>query len=89
MNILIQSKIFRSRIYIVVFLITGFLAFGGFTFLPGLLGDLIPILNYPDTPIFNISFSLCFSIVVISGLIYYYISEKRRSLDDINSPLDT
>jgi uncharacterized membrane protein len=71
-----KSRIFRSRKYIVGFLITGFLAFGVFTFLSGLLGSLIPILNFPNTPIFNISFSLCFSIVAIFGLLYYYIREK-------------
>jgi len=80
-----KSKIFRSRIYIVGFIITSSIAFAAFTFLPGLLGDLIPILNFPETPIFNIAFSLCFSIVVISGLIYYYISEKKRSLDNKTS----
>ncbi|GAG89746.1 unnamed protein product, partial [marine sediment metagenome] len=81
-----KSKIFLSRKLILLFFILGFLAFGVFTVLPGLLGALIPILNFPDTPIFNIAFSLCFSIVVISGLIYYNIREKKRSLSYKSQP---
>jgi hypothetical protein len=72
-----KSKIFLSRKFILLFFILGFLAFGVFTVLPALLGALIPILNFPDNPIFNIAFSLCFSIVVILGLIYYNIREKK------------
>jgi hypothetical protein len=83
-----KSKIFHSRKYILLFFILGFLAFGGFTFLPGLLGMLIPILNFPDTPIFTIAFSLCFSIVIISGLIYYYMSEKKDRSNDYHSQPD-
>ena len=71
-----KSKIFRSRKNIVGFIITSSLAFAAFTLLPGLLGGFFPILNFPDAPIFNISFSLCFSILIISGLLYYYIREK-------------
>ena len=77
-----KSKIFLSRKDIILLIILGSLAFGGFTILPSLLGDLVPILNFPETPIFTIAFSLCFSIVVISGLIYYNIREKKRSLTD-------
>jgi len=71
-----KSRIFRSRAYIVGFLIAGFLAFAGFTLLPGLLGGLFPILNVPEIPIFTFAFSICFSIVAILGLLYYYIREK-------------
>ena len=74
-----------QKIYFVIFFL-GFLAFGVFTVLPALLGALIPILNFPDNPIFNIAFSLCFSIVVILGLIYYNIREKKRSLSCDSQP---
>jgi hypothetical protein len=81
-----KSKIFLSRKFILLFFILGFLAFGIFTVFPELLGALIPILIFPDTPIFNIAFSLCFSIVIISGLIYYNIREKKRSISYDSQP---
>ena len=80
-----KSKIFRSRTYIVLFLIIGFSAFGGFTFLPGLLGALIPILDFPETPIFTFAFSICFSIIAISGLLYYYVRERKDRSSTYNS----
>jgi uncharacterized membrane protein len=83
-----KSKIFLSRKFILLFFILGFLAFGVFTVLPALLGVLIPILNFPDNPIFNIAFSLCFSIVVILGLIYYYVSERKDRSNAFNSQTD-
>ncbi|MBY9016798.1 MAG: hypothetical protein KGD68_14000 [Candidatus Lokiarchaeota archaeon] len=80
-----KSKIFLSRKFILLFFILGFLAFATFTVITGLLRDLIPILSFSVSPVFYTAFSLCFSIVVISGLISYYISEKKRSLDDETS----
>jgi hypothetical protein len=77
-----KSKIFRSRKFILLFLILGFLAFGVLTVIAGLLRGLMPIQIFPENPIFDNAISLCFSIVVISGLIYYYMSEKKRSVDD-------
>ena len=83
-----RSKIFHSRIYILLFLILGSLAFFAFTFLPSFLSQINPILDFPDTPIFTITFSLSFSIVVISGLLYYYIREKKNLSNAYNSQLD-
>ncbi len=84
-----KSKIFQSRIFIMLFLILGSSAFAAFTFLPSLLRATIPILDFPVTPIFTIAFSLCFSILVISGLIYYNIREKKDRSNTYNSQLDT
>jgi len=73
-----KSRIFRSRKFILIFLILGFLAFAAFTTLPSLIQSIFPILAFPNTPIYTIAFSLCFSVLVISGLLYYYIREKKK-----------
>jgi len=44
----------------------------------------MPISIFPENPIFDNAISLCFSIVVISGLLYYYIREIKRPSDDYN-----
>jgi len=79
-----KSKIFRSRKFILLFVILGFLAFAVLSFIAGLLRGLMPISIFPENPIFDNAISLCFSIVVISGLIYYYIREIKRPSDDYN-----
>ena len=77
-----KSKIFRSRKFILLFVILGSLAFFVLTVIAGLLRGLMPISIFPENPIFDNAISLCFSIVVISGLLYYYIREKKKSLTD-------
>ena len=76
-----KSKIFRSRKLILLFIIMGFLAFGVLSSISQLLRGFMTISIFPENPIFDNAFSLCFSIVVISGLIYYYISEKEKIVD--------
>jgi len=83
-----KSKIFRSRKFILLFLILGFLAFGVLTVIAGLLRGLFPIQIFPENPIFDNAISLCFAIVVISGLLYYYIREKKDLSNVFNSQPD-
>jgi uncharacterized membrane protein len=83
-----KSKIFRSSKFILLFLILGFIAFGVLSFISQLLRGLMPISIFPENPIFDNAFSLCFSIVVISGLIYYYVSERKDRSNAFNSQTD-
>ena len=71
-----------------MFIILSSLAFATFTVIAGLLRDLIPILSFSISPVFYTAFSLCFSILVISGLIYYYIREKKDRSNVFNSQPD-